>query len=108
MGCYLFVTNGWLKDPPVHMSATVDSNFMKCGGEQFGSDEMHLVAVVRMNHEFNRERIMTLADLGVGHGMVVVTFPGNKSGESFAAAVNEVEPEVIRKGSMAIGSFGIA
>ena len=51
---------------------------------------------------------MTLADLGVGHGMVVITFPGNKSGESFAAAVNEVEPEVIRKRAMAIGSFGIA
>ena len=51
---------------------------------------------------------MTLADLGVGHGMVVITFPGNESGETLAAAVNEVEPEVIRKRSMAIGSFGIA
>ena len=61
-----------------------------------------------MDHEFNRERIMALADLGVGHGMVVITFPGNESSETLAAAVNEVEPEVIRKRSMAIGSFGIA
>ena len=108
MGCYLFVTNGWFKDPPVHVSATVDGDFMKCRGEQFGADEMHFVTVVRMNHEFNRERIMTLADLGVGHGMVVIALPSNKTSETFSAAVNEVEPEMIREGSMAIGSFGIA
>ena len=108
MGCYLFMTNGWFKDPPMHVSASVDSNFVKCSGEQLGSDEMHLVTVVRMNHEFNRERIMALADLGVGHGMVVIAFPGNESGETLAAAVNEVEPQVIRKRSMAIGALGIA
>jgi hypothetical protein len=90
------------------MSATVDSDFMKCSGEQFGADEMHFVSVVRMNHEFNRERIMTLADLGVGHGMVVITFPGNKSGKTLAAAVNEIKPEVIRKRAVAVGAFGIA
>ena len=108
MGCYLFVTNGWFKDPPMHMSAAVDGDFMKCGGEQLGPDEMHLVTVVRVNHEFNRERIMALTDLGVGHGMVVITFPGNESGETLAAAVNEVEPQVIRKRTMAIGALGIA
>jgi hypothetical protein len=40
--------------------------------------------------------------------MVVITFPGNKSGESFAAAVNEIEPQVIGKGSMAISALGVA
>jgi hypothetical protein len=40
--------------------------------------------------------------------MVVIALPSNKTSETFSAAVNEVEPEMIREGSMAIGSFGIA
>jgi hypothetical protein len=92
----------------MHVSATVDSDFMKCRGEQLGPDEMHLVSVVRMNHEFNRERIMTLADLGVSHGMIVIALPSNKTSETFTAAVNEIKPEVIRKWAVAVGAFGIA
>jgi hypothetical protein len=51
---------------------------------------------------------MALTDLGVGHGMVMITFPGNESGETLAAAVNEIEPKVIRKWAMAISALGIA
>ena len=69
---------------------------------------MHFVAMVWVNDELNRIGVVTLTDLGVGHGMVVITFPGNKSGESFAAAVNEVEPQVIRHRAVAIGAFGVA
>jgi hypothetical protein len=49
----LFVTNRWFENPPVHVSATVNGDFMKRSAQKFGTNEMHLVAVVRMNHEFN-------------------------------------------------------
>jgi hypothetical protein len=38
----------------------------------------------------------------------VIALPGNKSGKTLAAAVNEIKPEVIRKRAVAVGAFGIA
>jgi hypothetical protein len=51
----LFVTNRWFEDPPMHVSATVNGDFMNGGTQKLGTNEMHLVAVVRMHDEFNRK-----------------------------------------------------
>jgi hypothetical protein len=51
---------------------------------------------------------VAFADLGVRHGMIVITFPGNKSSETFTTTVNEIEPQVIGEWPMPIGAFGVA
>jgi hypothetical protein len=68
---------------------------------------MHFVAMVRMHDELDRERIMALADLGIGNGMVMIAFPGHETGKTFTSTIDKVEPEVIRQWAMAIGAFSI-
>ena len=76
------------------------------GIEQGRADVEHLVAVVGMDHDLERPRIVAVGELGVADRMGMVGFPGDESGEPRTAALDEVEPEVVRERAVAVGALG--
>jgi len=60
-----------------------------------------------VDHEFDRVRIVSLAHLCIGHGVLVSGLPSHQTGESFAPSVDEVEPEMVGERTMSVGAFGI-
>jgi hypothetical protein len=96
------------EDPPVNVAAALVSHEVERGGEQFGADSGHLVAVVRVHHQFERPRVVAAGDLRVPDGVVVVRLPGEKTRETVATPLGKVEPEVVREGPVPIGAFGRA
>ncbi|MEN9801116.1 MAG: hypothetical protein RLZ37_241, partial [Actinomycetota bacterium] len=95
-----------LEDPPVQVAATTLSDFSDGRIQHFRSDQAHFVTVMGMNDEFERERVMAFADLGICDWMIVARFPSDEAGKTLASSIDEIEPKVIGERPVSIRSLG--
>ena len=65
----------------------------------------HLVAVVGVHDQLERPRVVAPGDLGVGHRVVVTRLPGDEAGEARAAALDQVQPQVVVQRAVPVGSL---
>jgi len=91
--------------PPVHMAATLGGDDLTHGVEQSRSDPRGVVTVMRVDDELERPGTMAPGQLGVGDGMFMALFSGDETSETLPAAVDKVQPEVIRERTVAVGSL---
>lgn len=96
------VTDRRLEDPPVQVATATLGNFAYGCPQHLGADQAHFIAMMGMNDEFEGERIVTFADLGISDRVIVAWFPGHESRETLASTVDEIEPEVIGQRPMSI------
>lgn len=59
-----------------------------------------------MDDEFERERVVAFADLGIRNRMIVARFPRDEAGKTLASTVDEIEPKVIGERPVSICSLG--
>jgi hypothetical protein len=94
-----------LEDPPMHVPATLGAN--DGGGlvQQLWSDLRHLIPVMWVHDEVDQPRVVAARHLAVRNHVVVPRFPCHESGETRTPTLAQVDPQVIRKWALSIGSL---
>jgi endonuclease III len=97
---------GRFEYPPMHMSAPLAAHHVERRAEQLWADGQRLVAVMRIDNQLERPRIVAPTQLGIGHRMIVARFECHQAREPRTSAVNEIQPQMIRQRTIPVGALG--